>query len=434
MTVGIIGIIILIVLLFSGLSVAMAMFLVGFFGFAYLVNMPAAMGVIKTVFYTHASSYTLTTIPLFTLMGQFIFHAGISNSLYDTAHKWLGRVPGGLAVATEAACAIFAAMCGSSTATAATFATVSYPEMKKRNYKGALACGAIVSGGTLGIMIPPSTGFILYGTITEISVGRLFAAGIFPGILLACCYSGAIIFQAVRHPDWAPKGEKVSLLVKLKSLVGVVPTIILFIVVIGGIFAGIFTPNEGAAIGALGGFICMCLSMKCNWKNILAALRAAVSSTAMILLIIISAYVFGYFLSVTRIPSNLADFVSGLHINRYIILAMIVLVYMFLGMIMDAIAVILLTVPIFYPVLVSLGFDPIWIGVVMVMMDELGLITPPVGMNLFVVKGVVGDVPLSEVIHGTLPHVAALLICLVIITIFPAIGTWLPSLLFPVAG
>lgn len=429
--VGIIGILVLIILLFSGVSVAMSMFLVGFFGYAYMINLPAAMGVIKTVFYTHASSYTLTTIPLFTLMGQFIFQAGISGNLYKTAHAWLGRVPGGLAVSTEAACAIFAAMCGSSTATAATFATVSYPEMRRYKYNKSLAAGSITSGGTLGILIPPSGGFILFGTVTGLSVGRLFAAGILPGLLLTCLYSAVIIIQVLRHPDWAPKAEKCSMEVKLKSLVGVIPTVVLFGIVMGGIFGGFFTPNEGAAIGALGGFLMMVIAKRFSWKAVKDACASAISSASMIMLIIIAAYVFGYFLSVTRIPANLADYVSSLHVSRYVILCVIVLVFAILGCLMDSAAVILLTVPIFYPVLCEVGFDPIWIGVVVVMMDEMGLITPPVGMNLFVTKGTIGEaITLSDVIKGTVPHLFALLAALLIITVFPSICTWLPSLLY----
>ncbi|MCL1828834.1 MAG: TRAP transporter large permease [Oscillospiraceae bacterium] len=429
-TIGVIGLIALFVLLAIGMPVGMTMFLIGFFGYAYLLHMKGAMGILQTTFYTTGSNYNFTVIPLFTLMGQFIFHAGVSGRLYETGHKWLGQLPGGLAVATVGACGAFAAICGSSTATAATFTTVSLPEMRKYNYSPDLATGCIVAGGTLGILIPPSSGFIVYGIITEQSIGKLFAAGFVPGIVLMLCYMSAVIIQAKRKPELAPPSPRYTIAEKLRSTVGALPVLILFIIVIGGIFFGWFTANEGAAVGAFGGLICMILNRKMNWKTVVDSLKDAMSTTAMIMFIMIGAMVFGNFLALSRIPSNLATFVAGLDVNRYIVLACILFMYAVLGCLMDSMAMILLTVPIFFPVIKMLGFDTIWYGVLMVMVMEMGLITPPVGMNLFVVKGIAGDVSMMSIIRGVIPHVAAIIIALVIMVAFPQLSLFLPGILY----
>jgi tripartite ATP-independent transporter DctM subunit len=294
-----------------------------------------------------------------------------------------------------------------------------------------LATGAIVAGGTLGILIPPSNGFIMYGIIAEQSIGKLFAAGIIPGIILMLCYMGVVIVLAKRNPDLAPPSQRFTMGEKVKSLQGSLPVVILFLVVIGGIFSGVFTPNEGAGVGAMGGFVCLILSRKLSRKTLIASLRDTVNTVAMIFFIVTGTKVFGYFLSLTQIPSNLAKLVGGLDVSKYIVLFIILLLYAFLGMIMDALAMIMLTVPIFFPVIMTLGFDPIWYGVLMVMVEEMGLITPPVGMNLYIVKGLVGDeVPLSTIIRGVLPHVVAIVVALVIIIIFPQIALFLPNFFY----
>jgi tripartite ATP-independent transporter DctM subunit len=430
MIVGFIGIIVLIVLLFIGMNVGMTMFVVGFFGYAYLFNLQGAFGVLKTVFYTQASNYSLTVIPLFTLMGQFVFHAGVSGALYRSCRAWLNRLPGGLSVATIGACALFSAICGSSTATAATFTTVSYPEMRKYNYDPGLACGSIVAGGTLGILIPPSSGFILYGIIAEQSIGKLFAAGILPGVILMLCYMGAVIVMAMRHPNWAPRPQAVTMAERFASLVGALPIILIFVIVMGGIFGGVFTANEGAAIGAVAGFACLLFSGRMSWKTLTESLRDTLITTAMIFFIIIGAYVFGYFLALSRIPSNLASWVSDLDVSRYVVLVIILIMYAILGCLMDSLAMILLTVPIFFPVILDLGFDPIWYGVLMVMVMEMGLITPPVGMNIYIVKGLAGDVSMGMVMKGVIPHVIAICVALAIMLAFPDIALTLPRLFY----
>ncbi|MGI5900885.1 MAG: TRAP transporter large permease [Desulfitobacteriia bacterium] len=430
--IGLIGIIVLLILLFMGMPVGMTMMIVGFFGFAAVVDYKAAMGVFKTIFYTTGSGYTLTVIPLFVLMGQFAYYSGLSRQLYDTSHKWLGHLPGGLSVATVGAAAFFSAICGSSTATAATFATVSLPEMKKYNYDDSLATGSIVAGGTLGILIPPSVGFILYGVITGQSIGKLFAAGLLPGLLLALCYMSAIVIQAARNPKLGPPAAKVPWKERFRSLIEVLPVVFLFVFVIGGIFAGLFTANEGAAIGAFGAFLYLIYRRRASIENILKSLADTIQTTAMIFLIIIGAYVFGYFLAVTRIPMNLADAIASLDVSRYIIVILILLLYVGLGCLMDALAMVLLTVPIFYPVVVTtLGFDPIWFGVIMVMVMEMGMITPPVGMNIYIVKGVAGDsLGIGSIFKGALPHVLAIVAASAILLIFPQIALILPNLLY----
>lgn len=429
--VGLLGIVILIGLLFLGLHIGMTMLIVGFFGFAYIVNWDGAMGMLKSVLYTTGSNFSLTVIPLFVLMGQFAYYSGLSKKLYSTSHKWLGHLPGGLAVATIGACGFFASICGSSTATAATFGTVTLPEMKKYGYDDRLSTGAIVSGGTLGILIPPSVGFILYGIITKQSIGRLFAAGFLPGFILALCFMTAVMIQVKRRPELAPSCEKFTFKERLLSVKDILPVLVLFIFVIGGMFGGLFTANEAAAVGAFGAFLNLIWNRMATMANITKALSDTVKTTSMIFLIMIGAYVFGYFLAVSKIPITLAAFISGLAVNRYIILVCILILYALLGCIMDSLAMVLLTVPIFFPVITGLGLDPIWYGVLMVMVMEMGLITPPVGMNIYVIKGVAGDsVNMGSIIKGAVPHVIAMIVAIAIIFLFPQIALFLPNLLY----
>ncbi|MCL1828840.1 MAG: TRAP transporter large permease [Oscillospiraceae bacterium] len=432
MTVGVMGIIALLILLFLGVHVSVTMLLVGAAGFGMLAGAPAAIGLIKSVFYSTVTTYTITVIPLFILMGQFIYYAGVSGNLYKSAYTWLGRMPGGLAVSTIAACGAFAALCGSSAATAATFGTVSLPEMtKKYNYDRGYACASIVAGGTLGILIPPSNTFIWYGLITEQSIAKLFAAGFGAGILLMICYMAVAVVQARLKPSWAPATvNKTTWKEKFASLPGSLPAFLLFLVVIGGIFLGVFSPNEGAAIGAFGGFLCLVFTRKLSVKIVMDCLRTTVESVGMIVFILACTKVFGSFLAITRIPINMAGFVSDMNANRYVILFVFVVIYLFLGMIMDALPMVLLTIPIFFPIMRSLGFDPIWYGVITVMCAEMGQITPPVGLNLFVIKGIAPDVPMADIITRALPYVIAIFIAMIVITIFPNIALFLPRFLY----
>lgn len=424
-----IGIVVLLLLLFSGMNIGAAMLAVGFFGYAYVVNFRAAFGLFQTQFFTQAANYTLSVMPLFILMGEFCFCSGLSKGLFNAADRWLCKVPGSLACASVVACAGFGAICGSPVATAATMGVVALPEMKAHGYADSLATGCVSVGGTLGIMIPPSAAFIVYGVLMSESIGKLFAAGIIPGIILAalCCF--VIVFQVKRDPSMAPMGENYTLKEKLESIKGIGGVAILFLIVIGGIFVGWFTPNEGAAIGALLSLVYMILTRNFNLANLKFCITETATSFGMTFLIVIGATLFGSFLAITRMPQALASFAEGLNISRYIILLVIVLIYAFLGCIMDAMAMLMLTVPIFSPVVLGLGFDPIWFGVLMVLVMELGLVTPPVGMNCYVMAGIAKGVSLGTIFRGALPFVAAILVTIFLIVVCPPLATWLPSLM-----
>ena len=405
------------------------MLAVAFFGYAYVTNFQAAFGLFQTQFYTQSANYTLSVMPLFILMGEFCYCSGLSKGLFNVANRWLCRVPGNLACASVVACAGFGAICGSPTATAATMGVVALPEMKAHGYADSLATGSISVGGTLGIMIPPSTAFIVYGVLIGESIGKLFASGIIPGIILAalCCF--VIVFQVKRNPELAPQGETFTFKQKMESLKGIWGVAVLFLIVMGGIFVGWFTPNEGAAIGALMALVYMIVTRNFNLKNLLFCIKETAVSFGMTFLIMVGATVFGSFLAITRMPQALATFAESLDVSRYVILLVIVLIYAFLGMIMDAMAMLMLTVPIFAPVVIGLGFDTIWFGVLMVLVMELGLITPPVGMNCYVMAGIAKGVPLATIFKGALPFAAAIFVAIILVTIFPGLATWLPSLM-----
>lgn len=425
-----IGVAILLVLLFLGMNIGVAMLLVGFFGYAFVVNVNAALGVLANVPTTQASTYALTVIPLFVMMGNFAYATGMSSGMYNAGHKLLSRLPGGLSCATIGASALFGAICGSTQATAATIGVIAIPEMRKYGYGDTLSTGSVSVGGTLGIMIPPSTPLIVYGLLSMESIGQLFAAGILPGILeaLLCC---ATVFVLVRlNPKIAPPSMKYSAKEMLRSCKGLIPMAILFVAVFGGMFSGKFNINESAAVGAFLGFLMMFFMRKFTWKSFLSVMKDTVKTTSMTYLILIGAVVFGNFLTITNMPMNLANTISHMNVNRYVILMLIVIIYAFMGMLMDALPMMMLTVPIFLPIMNSLGFSPIWFGVIIVMVMQLGLITPPVGMSCYVISGIARDVPLPTIFKGALPFCVPLLLAIVIITIFPQLALWLPSLMY----
>jgi tripartite ATP-independent transporter DctM subunit len=422
-----IGIIILVILLFMGMNIGLAMMIVGFAGFACVKGLSATIGIIGSDSTAQAASYNLSVIPLFILMGNLAFGAGLSQGLYKAANSWLSRLPGGLACATIAACAGFGAICGSVIATAATMGVVSIPEMRKYGYDDSLSTGAIAVGGTLGILIPPSTPFIIYGILTECSINQLFAAGVFPGLLLASFCILVVVIQVKRKPSMAPSVGVVTWKERFASLKGLIGISALFIFTIGGMFLGVFTVNEAAAIGVTMAILLTLISRRFHFRSFFEALRDSVLTTAMSFLILIGAAVFGSFLTITRMPMTLAAFISDLNVSRYVIFAIIVLIYAFLGCIMDGLPMMMLTVPIFLPVLTALNFDPIWFGVIIVLVMELGAITPPVGMSCYVIAGVAKDVPLPTIFKGSFPYVPAVLLAIVIVTVFPQTALWLPS-------
>jgi len=424
---GIIGLVVLIIMLFSRMPVGFVMALLGFLGFSYIVNFSAALNLVAKDVYTIFSSYSLTVIPLFVLMGQIAFHAGISRKLYDSAYKFLGHMPGGLAMATVGACAGFAAICGSTNATAATMATVALPEMKRYNYQDILSTGVVSAGGSLGILIPPSVIFIVYGIMVEESIGKLFAAGILPGILLAFLFMVTIALWTKINPKLGPKGPPVSFREKILSLSGLVETLILFVLVMGGLFVGFFAPTEAGAIGAGGSILLALIRRQLTWKGFVQSLFETTRISCMVMVIVAGATIFGHFLAVTRIPFDLARWTASLPLPPYAIIGFIVLVYLIGGCFIDALALIMLTVPIFYPVVKQLGYNPIWFGVIIVLVTQMGVISPPVGVNVYVVNGVAKDVPLEVIFKGALPFLATLVVGTAILIAFPQISLFIPS-------
>ena len=428
-TIGIIGIIVLIVLLYSKMPVGFAMGFLGLIGFSYVVNFDAGLNLLARDVWDVFSSYNLTVIPLFVFMGQIAFHAGISRRLYDSAYVLLGHRRGGLAMTTVGACAGFSAICGSTNATAATMATVALPEMKRYGYDMGLATGTVAAAGSLGILIPPSVIFIVYGILTEQSIGKLFAAGILPGILLCLLFLLTIHLRVLKNPSLAPPGPKSNIREKFRSFAGILETLLLFALVMGGIFFGIFTPTEAAAIGAFMTLLIAIIRRQLYWKGFIQSLADTTKISCMIMVIVTGAVIFGHFMAITRIPYLLADYVSSLPLPPHAIIGVIIFVYLIGGCFMDALAMIMLTIPIFFPVVQKLGFDPIWFGVVIVLITEMGVITPPVGINVYVVYGVARDVPLEKIFRGVFPMLISLLVCNLLLILFPQIALWLPGLM-----
>ncbi|MFL5090043.1 MAG: TRAP transporter large permease [Xanthobacteraceae bacterium] len=425
--VAILGFVVLFVLMLLRVPVGMAMGLVGVSGFAYLVGGgPALKNVGHTTMRT-VTDYNFAVIPLFLLMGSFASTSGMSRELFRGANAFLGHLRGGLGIATIAACGGFAAICGSSVATAATFSTVAYPEMRRHGYPDSFATGVIAAGGTLGIMIPPSTVLAVYGLITEQDIGKLFIAGIVPGLLAVSMYILTINIIGWTRAGFLPTGERATWKERVAALRDIWAVLLLFVFIIGGLYGGVFTATEAAGMGAGGAFVIGLLRRRLSVDGILRSLLETTRTTAAIFTILIGALLFGYFLTVTQVPQKATEFLVGLGLGRYGVLAIIMLMYLVLGCLMDALAMIILTVPIIFPVIKELGFDSIWFGVIIVMTVELGLIHPPVGMNIFVIKSVIEDMKISTIFYGVLPFIVTDLIRLVILITFPILATWLPA-------
>lgn len=424
---AIIGIVALVVLFMLRMKVAYAMGIVGFIGIVIASSPQAALAILSKDFFAMFSSPTLTVLPMFVFMGVIMSYTGISNRLFNSAYKWFGHLPGGLAIATCYACAAFGACCGSTAAGAATMSKVTVPEMSKRKYDLSLATACVASAGSLAILIPPSTVLIIYGVMTEESIGKLFIAGIIPGIILATFFAFIVYVICRRNPSLGPAGESVPLREKLTSLVGVSEVLVLFVFVIGGILFGFFTPTEAGAAGAAGGLIISLVRRKLKWADLVAALAETTKITAMVFLILTCATIFGHFMAVTRVPFTLSEWLGGLGIHPFIIMLLIVFGYLIGGCFMDSFALVVLTVPILYPVIQRLGFDPIWFGVMIVLVAEMGVVTPPVGMNVYVIKGVFPEIPLEKMFKGIWPFLIGMFACAVLIMCFPQIVTFLPS-------
>lgn len=417
---------IFLLLAFLGMPIAFAFAIIGFVGMVLIKDIGPALSTLGAAPWQWASNPTLVVAPLFILMGQFAFQSGISGELFSAAYKWMGRLPGGLALATNLACTGFAACTGSSIASGATFAMIAYPEMERFNYSRRLATGCIAAGGTLGILIPPSIIFVIYGVITNQSIGKLFIAGILPGLLLSGLFLTIILVMCLRNPKLGPRGEIFSLREKLRSLSGIWGMLLIFMVIIGGLYFGVFTPSEAGAAGAFATFLICLVRRKATLRGTMDSLKSSAHLTVMILTILIGAMIFSTFLSVSGVPSLLSEWIGGLPLPPMAILLIILAMYIPLGMFMDSMAMLLLTIPIIFPVIVNLGFDPIWFGVLIVLLFELALITPPIGMGVFVIQGIT-KVPLQEVFLGSLPFVIAMIACLALLVAFPQIALLLPS-------
>ncbi len=426
-TIGIIGIGALLVIFLLRVPIAFSMALIGLLGCSYILGPKVGMAILARDFFAQFNSDALACIALFILMGNLGFRSGISKRLYDTAYRNVGQFRGGLCMATVIACAIFAAMCGSTTATAAAMGAIALPEMKRFKYNDSLATGCVAAAGTLGIMIPPSTIFVVYGLMTQQSIGKLFIAGILPGIVISILFILTVIIICRRNPTFAPPGEKTDWKRKVTSLVGFVDALFLFGLVIGGLLMGWFGPTEAAGIGAWGALFVGLVRREITWKGLMAGLKDSLRASCMVLSIIAGATVFGKFMTVSTIPQQLIEWLHAMNLPSMAVMCFICFGYMVGGCFMDSLPLVVLTVPLIYPTVIALGFDPIWFGVIIVLVTEMGVITPPVGVNVYVIKGIAKEVPMADIFKGIYPFLIALIVSLVIFLSFPIIATYLPS-------
>jgi tripartite ATP-independent transporter DctM subunit len=427
---GLLGVAVLLALLFIlRLPVGFAMALVGLAGFWRILDARAAMSMAGSEVWTVFSSYGLTVIPLFILMGQICFHSGVNQRLYRTAYAWLGPIRGGVAMATVLACAGFAAICGSNTATAATMSAVALPEMKKYRYHPVLSTGAVAAGSTLGVLIPPSVVLIVIGLQTGESIAKLFWGGLGPGVLLALLFLAAIHLVCRRNKGWGPRGPRTSFRSKLASLSGSVEMLVLFALVMGGLFLGLFTPTEAGAAGAGLAFLLSAATRRLTFKGLKLALADTLRVSCMIMVIILGAVIFGRFLALTRLPFEAAEWVAALDVPDTVVILVICGVYVFGGAIMDALALLLITIPIFFPVAESMGLDPIWFAALITVVTTMGAITPPVGVNTFIVASMAGEASLPQVFRGVSLFLVCFALCVAAMLAFPGIATYLPALL-----
>ncbi|MGE0316091.1 MAG: TRAP transporter large permease [Lautropia sp.] len=423
------GFVAMFVLMAMGLPVGIAMGIVGVLGFAALSGLAPALNLLGNVPLSVLSDYNLAVIPMFILMGAFASASGMSGELFVAGRAWFGHRRGGLAYASIAACAGFAAINGSSVATAATMSQIALPEMRRAGYDAGLSAGLIAAGGTIGIMIPPSTIFVLYGIMTEVDIGQLFAAGVIPGLLAVVFYFLVVQLIGWRFPRWLPVGESHTWRERIASLRDLWAVVLLFVFVLGGIYGGLFTVQEAAGIGASGTLLIGLARRRLGWRQIREALIDALRVSSAIMTVVVGAFLFGYFLTITQFTQNAVDWLTHLPVGPWGVLAIVMLGYLLLGAVMDELAIILLTVPIVFPAMMQLGFDPVWFGVIIVMTVTFGMISPPVGMNVFVINSIARDVPLARIYAGVMPFLAADILRLVLLCVFPAIALWLPSLM-----
>ena len=426
-TLAVVLTIFMVILFLLRMPIGFAMALVGIIGFSALRGLGPGLSIVTRDLFEIFSSYSYTAITMFILMGTLAYYTGISRRLYDAGYTMFGKLPGGLAIATVAACAMFSAICGSTNATAAAMGKVSLPEMKRYHYDDALATGCVAAAGSLGILIPPSTIFLIYGIMTENSIGKLFISGVIPGIILAMLFAITIFIITARNPRLAPPGGPTTWKEKIQGTTGIIEAVILFLLVILGIFLGWFSPTYAAAAGAAGVVIIGLVRRQLTWQGFLNGIKDALRINCFIMVIVAGAFVFGHFLTVTNIPQMLVDWVEAMHMSKYLVLVSIIIIYYVISMFMDELALITLTIPIFYPLIVSSGWDPIWFGVIMVVLVEMGVIAPPVGINVFVIHGVAEGVPITTIYKGIFPFLACMFILAALLMVFPILATWLPS-------
>ena len=429
MTEALLGFVAIFALALLRMPLAFSMGLVGVIGIGLTRGWMPALASTAQVVQETGFAYTLSVIPLFILMGNFVARAGLAHELFHAAYTFIGHRKGGLAHATIAACAGFGAICGSSIATAATMSKVAYPSMKKLGYSDALSTGVIASGGTLGIMIPPSTIMVIYGIVTETHIGKLFAAGVLPGILTALLLMLAVVLMTMRNPEHAPAGEKFTWKQRLEALRGIWGVWLLVIVVLGGIYGGIFTATEGAGMGAAGAFFFAWGRKALTWDSLISILVESARTTAMLFTLLIAATVFANFVNFTTMPNDLKQWITHLGLSPVMVVGAMMVIYIILGTVMEELTMVLLTIPLFFPIVMQLGFDPVWFGVLIVMVIQIGLISPPVGMNLFVLNTLLPKVGLGTIFRGCWPFVAMQVVTLAILLFFPEISLYLPSLM-----
>lgn len=427
--IGTLGVVVLLFCFAIGLPMAFSMAIVGTAGFAYLVSPDAALSLLPRDVFDQFTSYPLSVIPMFVMMGCYAYASGIGRKLFDTAYVILGRLSGGLAIASVAASALFGAVCGSTAATTATIGKVAIPEMKKHHYNDMFATGTLATAGGLGIMIPPSTSFIVYGLLTEQSIGKLYIAGIIPGIIIAILFVGTILVWCKVKPNAGPPGPSTSIIQKLKSLAGVLDALVLFLVTMGGLFAGWFTPTQAGAIGCVGSLIIGLVNREMTWQKFIDATKDGLRISCMIMLLIAGATIFSHFITRTTMPMVLADWVSGLSVAPVIVMILILVFYFILGTFLDAMACIVLVVPIVFPMVINLGYDPIWFGVMVTLLSMIAVVSPPDGVNVYVAKAIARDVPIETIFAGTIPYLIPFAAATVIFVAFPQICTFLAKLI-----
>jgi tripartite ATP-independent transporter DctM subunit len=426
-SVGIIGFILLFVFMYMGMPIGFCLGFTGFLGEVALFGLNGALAQLGMVPYANVATFTLCVLPLFVLMGDLAYASGLTDGAYNFVYRVLGRLPGGLAMTNIGACAIFAACTGSSLASAATFTKVSLPEMRKYHYDDALATGSIAAGGTLAILIPPSNPMIVYAILTGASIGKLFIGGIFPGIILSSLFMLTIYILTKVKPSMGPPGEKSSLRQVLAESKTLWPALVLIGVVFGGLWGGVFSPSEAGAIGAFISFLIIIGKKGLAVKSIVESLRSTAKTTAMIFVIVIGAMIFGDFMTTSNMPTLLVRFISDYQLSPLMVVFILMCIYVILGALMDELAIMLITIPVIFPAITALGIDPVWFGILFIINQQMGLILPPVGMVVFILAGMIPDVPMYTIYKGILPFALAMFVCIVLVMFFPQIAMWLPN-------